>query len=123
MLLQKLGDSLSMLDGYNPVGYRVFYTGENCERSDSIQMRDTWWDKVISYFGGELLVNNAWSGSRVTKIPTYNGYEQLFPSGCSDERTSSLHINEVLPDVIVVYLGTNDWAYGVEVYDESHMIR
>lgn len=117
-----LGDSLSTLDGYNPAGYKVFYEGNICESSGIIQMRDTWWDKVISYFGGELLVNNAWSGSRVTKLPDYNGSMQLFPSGSSDERTSLLHINEVMPDVIIIYLGTNDWAYGVELYDETNIL-
>lgn len=29
-------------------------------------MNDTWWGKVIEFFGGELLVNNSWSGSCVT---------------------------------------------------------
>lgn len=105
-----LGDSISTLDGYNPKGYKVFYMDDNCVKSDVIEVEDTWWDKVIGFFGGELLVNNSWSGSRVTKLE-YN--EQLFPSGCSDERTSALHINDVRPDVILVYLGTNDWANGV----------
>lgn len=76
-------------------------------------MRDTWWGKVIDFFGGELLVNNSWSGSRVTRFPDS---EILFPSGCSDERTGRLHINNVKPDVIIVYLGTNDWAFGADKY-------
>lgn len=105
-----LGDSISTLDGYNPHGYNVFYSGENCIRSGVKNMKNTWWGKVIEYFGGELLVNNSWSGSRVTKLP---GNNSLFPSGCSDERTGSLHIRNVIPDVIIVYLGTNDWAQGV----------
>ena len=94
-----LGDSISTLEGYNPRGYNVFYTGENCVKSGVMQMEDTWWDKVIGFFGGELLVNNSWSGSRVTKLPSST---TLFPSGCSDERTSALHINDVKPDVIIV---------------------
>lgn len=104
-----LGDSISTLYGYNPKGYNVFYSGDNCEKSGVREMADTWWEQVISFFGGELLVNNSWSGSRVTKLPGRNG---LFPSACSDERTSSLHIDSVTPDVIIVYLGTNDWAFG-----------
>lgn len=104
------GDSMSTLDGYNPKGYKVFYSGDNSVKSGVIEMKDTWWNKVISFFGGELLRNNSWSGSRVTKLPNHEG---LFPSGCSDERTSLLHINDVKPDVIIVYLGTNDWAIGV----------
>ena len=64
-----LGDSISTLDGYNPKGYNVFYIGDNCVKSGVREMADTWWDKVIGFFGGELLVNNSWSGSRVTKLP------------------------------------------------------
>ena len=104
-----LGDSISTLEGYNPKGYNVFFTEENCQKAGICNMQDTWWGKVIDIFGGELLVNNSWSGSRVTKLPNR---ESLFPSGCSDERTSTLHINDVRPDVIIVYLGTNDWAFG-----------
>lgn len=106
-----LGDSISTLDGYNPLGYNLFYFGENCFRSGVREMKDTWWGKVIDFFGGELLVNNSWSGSRVTRLPDS---DSLFPSGCSDERTGNLHIRSVIPDVIIVYLGTNDWAYGAD---------
>lgn len=111
-----LGDSISTLDGYNPNGYNLFYSGDNCTKSDVNEMKDTWWGKVIDFFGGELLVNNSWSGSRVTKLPNQ---ESLFPSGCSEERTGNLHINTVNPDVIIVYLGTNDWANNVAFWPED----
>lgn len=114
-----LGDSISTLEGYNPKGYHLFYTGENCQRTLVKEYKDTWWGKVIDFFGGELLVNNSWSGSRVTKLPDS---DKLFPAGCSDERTSSLHINDTLPDVIIVYLGTNDWARGVEARIADHLL-
>lgn len=105
-----LGDSISTLEGYNPIGYKLFYTGDICEKAEVRDIGDTWWGKVIKHFGGELLVNNSWSGSRVTKLPNR---ERIFPSGCSDERTSALHDGSVMPDVIIVYMGTNDWAFGV----------
>lgn len=110
-----LGDSISTLESYNPKGYNLFYTGDACERTGVKDMKDTWWGKVIDYFGAELLVNNSWSGSRVTKLPQK---DKLFPSGCSDERTGGLHIGSVMPDVIIVYLGTNDWFYGAQVEEE-----
>lgn len=106
-----LGDSISTLDGYNPRGYNFFYSDENCSKTGVCDMADTWWGKAIDFFGGELLVNNSWSGSRVTQLPNS---DILFPSGCSDERTNGLHINTVSPDVVIVYLGTNDWARGAE---------
>lgn len=114
-----LGDSISTLAGYNPKGYKVFYNGENCEKSGVKEMENTWWGKVIDFFGGELLVNNSWSGSRVTRLPNS---EKLFPSGCSDERTEGLHIDNTKPDVIIIYLGTNDWAKGAEKHCVDYIL-
>lgn len=105
-----LGDSVSTLEGYNPLGHNLFFKGEVCAKSGVKNMSDTWWGQVIELLGAELLVNNSWSGSRVSKLPNT---QSLFPSGCSDERTGNLHIHNVKPDVIIVYLGTNDWGYGV----------
>lgn len=113
-----LGDSISTFEGYNPKGYNVFYKGETCVNSGVNEARDTWWKKVIEFFGGELLVNNSWSGSRVTSLPNQN---ELFPSGCSDERTSSLHIGKIMPDVIIVFLGVNDWASGARTGEETRI--
>lgn len=106
-----LGDSISTLKGYNPEGYSVFYEGINCVKSGVSAMEDTWWGKVVKHFGGELLVNNSWSGSQVAKVQNQFG---LFPSGCSDERTNGLHKGDKYPDVIIVYIGTNDWARAVQ---------
>lgn len=113
------GDSISTFDGFNPNGYKVFYAGDNCIKSGVAEVMDTWWEKVIGFFGGELLVNNSWSGSRVTKL---KDKDQIFPSGCSDERTAALHINDVKPDVILVYLGTNDWAFGAKTGNETRIL-
>lgn len=107
-----LGDSISTLRTYSPDGYRVFYIEENCEKSGVYEIRDTWWGKVIEHFGGMLLVNNSYSGSRVTKLPFWYS---LFPSGCSEKRTSSLHLADQNPDVIMIYLGFNDWANFVDI--------
>lgn len=106
-----LGDSISTLEGFNPEQYRVHYTGETCIFNNIHKMKDTWWGMVIDYLGAELLINNSYSGSRVTKIPDK---DSLFPSGCSDERTKGLHIGNEKPDIIIVFLGTNDWACGVK---------
>ena len=112
-----LGDSISTLQGYNPCGYNVFYEGTNCIRSGVHAYGDTWWGRVIDHFGGELLVNNSWSGSRVSMQP---GRGELFPSGCSEERTSGLHKGTTKPDVILLYLGTNDWGVGAGVHKPAY---
>lgn len=105
-----LGDSISTLEGFHPRGNPVFYDGACRERSGVWEMADTWWGKVIDFFGGELLVNDSWSGCRVAR-PV--GIAEDFPCGCSEKRTGRLHASAVQPDVILVYMGINDWGVGV----------
>lgn len=111
-----LGDSISTLAGFHPEGYKTHYVGNICASSGVFHMADTWWGKVIDFFGGELLVNNSWSGSRVTKYPNET---RLFPSACSDERTSALHFKDEKPDVILIYIGTNDWGFGAKTHEAA----
>ena len=90
-----LGDSISTLEGCHPQGYKVFFKDEICKRTGVVKETDTWWGKVICFFGGELLVNNSWSGSRVTMVPENS---ELFPSACSDGRVRALpHPNTSAP--------------------------
>ena len=108
-LFSILGDSISTLEGYSEPEDTAHYTGLRMFEADVFTPADTWWGQVISHLGGELLVNNSFSGSMVTKhknclIPSY---------GCSDERTSSLDRAGKMPDVIMVYMGTNDRGWGV----------
>ena len=105
-----LGDSACTLEGFNPRGSRVFYDAARREKSGVWEMEDTWWGKVIDFFGGELLVNDSCSGSRVTRPVDQ---QEQYPAGCSQRRTGNLHIGAVMPDVILVWMGWNDWAAGV----------
>lgn len=115
-----VGDSISTLEGSNPDGYNVFYYGERKDMADIHSPSDTWWGKVISHFGAKLLVNASWSGSWVAKLPDR---DELFPSGCSDERTSCLHRDGIMPDVIIVYLGTNDFMFGAPLTYKGNIQR
>lgn len=63
-----------------------------------------------------MLVDNAWSGSRAAPLP---GASERFPSGCSCHRAGGLHLGTKKPDVILIFLGVNDWANGVPVYPEK----
>jgi len=110
-----LGDSISTLEGFHPRGNQVFYDESCRERSGVWEMGDTWWGKVLEFFGGELLVNDSWSGCRVTRP---QGAKDAFPAGCSEKRTGKLHIGQVQPDVILVYMGINDWGAGVALEGE-----
>lgn len=96
----------------NPPGYNVYYGRQMAEYTGIESPKDTWWFKVVNFFRGKMLVNNSYSGSRVARLPKQ---ERHFPAGCSRERTSTLHTSMAVPDVIIVYMGTNDWLFGVEL--------
>lgn len=99
-----LGYSISTYVGYNPYGYAVYYKEDTLYDNDIESVDDTWWKQVIDALGGELCVNNSYSGSTV--VGTF------MPSACSQERCSNLH-DESNPNLILIYMGTND--RGLEV--------
>ncbi|MBQ8497903.1 MAG: hypothetical protein IJ489_10695 [Clostridia bacterium] len=101
-----LGDSISTLNGYTEPDYAAFYEGIVKFATNVFIPEDTWWGQVIERLGGFILVNNSFSGSTVTKR---KGYE-IESYGCSDERTSALSRDGVSPDVIMVFIGINDWG-------------
>ena len=104
-----LGDSISTLWGYTEPQDATFYDLYKRHELGILTPSDTWWGRVIELLGAQLLVNNSISGSTVVKIsPDAAG---LY--GCSDERTASLSRDGINPDVIMVFLGINDWGYGV----------
>ena len=97
-----LGDSISTYIGYNPRGYAVYYKEDKAYDNEINSVDDTWWKQVIDGLGGELCVNNSYSGSLVTGA--------FAPSACSAERCASLH-DETVPDIILIYMGTNDRGF------------
>lgn len=115
-----LGDSISALQGYIPSENNVFYDAEKCSKAGISSHRDMWWGRVIDYFEGKLVVNNSWSGSMVAKMPDR---EELYYSGCSDERAGGLHKENEMPDIIIVFLGANDWCQGVSPYFNGDIQR
>ncbi len=103
-----LGDSISTLEGDSIPSEACFYSLINRCQTQINEVHDTWWGIVINKLGGIVLVNNSYSGSTVSKTPIH-----LFPSfGCSMERTSSLSTLDKKPDVIIVFMGLNDWGSG-----------
>ena len=106
-----LGDSISTFKGWIPEGNAVYYTGSNCGMT-SVEF--TWWKRLINALEMELVVNNSWSGSRVAGNSA--------SAGCNT-RCTSLDVNGVDPDVIIVYLGINDFnnEVGLGSYDGKSM--
>ncbi len=99
-----IGDSISTLEGYIPSGHAVYYDAAHMEAANVHSVKDTWWGQVIAQLGGQLLANDSFSGSTAVIHPAcfVDSYT------CTDQRTSFLHKGEVNPDVIMIYMGTND---------------
>lgn len=104
-----LGDSISTLDGYNPPENAVFYDWGNKRLSGVYTPEDTWWGMVIDALGGKLLVNDSWSGSLVCRHPDC----EIESYGCSDSRTASLGNGSQTPDVVMVFMGLNDFGWAM----------
>ena len=107
--LSVLGDSISTFAGVsNAASYNstlaqnaVYYT----QGTMGISREDTWWQQICDLLGMELLVNNSWSGSCM--YMTGAGTKGAFHSRCVQ-----LHNRKnVQPDIIAIFLGTNDQDY------------
>lgn len=106
MYYSVFGDSISTFYNTVPEGYLVFYNRENAMRNGLAGVQDLWWHQVIRALGGELLVNAAYSGGRVSGSG--------FPAANAFERIEALHTDQ-MPDGILIYLGMNDYGYAVPV--------
>lgn len=103
-----LGDSISTYEGYNPPGYAVFYDRDMQIKNGLLSVDDAWWSVVLKAIGAALCANDSYFGSRVSG--------NAFPAGCYDERIRALKGKDGRnPDIIIVYLGYNDFGYGVPV--------
>ena len=110
-----VGDSVSTFEGYNPQGYAVFYDREMQARNELNSVYDTWWAKVNQALHAFLCVNNSYSGSKVSG--------GVFPAGESTERLSVLRTADHSPDIILIYLGFNDFGNGIEVRRPKRWFR
>ena len=69
-----IGDSYSTYGGMIPDGYAVYYSKEG--RGDpefmvtKMELKDTWWMRLMNATGATLAQNNSWSGSTLC----YTGY-------------------------------------------------
>lgn len=111
-----LGDSISTFGGVSnnanmnsTIGKNnVYYSGGTQTSTGVIWQNQTYWGKVIDKYGMELCVNNSTGSGKVSAdVDKGDGYERL--SGI--KRGTELHNNEGQePDIIIVYMGTNDLA-------------
>lgn len=92
-----LGDSITTFKGYIPSGNSNYYTGSNCGVTS---VNQCWWRRVCLRMGYELNTNNAWSGSRVTNTASTTSNAMA---------RATLLDNGMDPDVIIFYMGINDF--------------
>jgi len=113
-----LGDSISTFEGYSnndidtndTIGdNKIYYNGNNY----ITDVNDTWWMKTANKIGFEILVNNSWSGDRVTKRGQTRNVE------LHDNTGDNAGTN---PNIIIVYLGINDFRHNVtiNIFKESY---
>ncbi len=119
-----LGDSISTFSGYTtPDG--VFYDLFAMAMAELRGVEDTWWMRVIRGLDGVLDVNDSFSSTTVSNSDRYTPAGTAaaitdrfhrspnYLSGCSDHRTS--HLGH--PDIILIYMGTNDAGYGIPLHE------
>ena len=118
MVVSILGDSISTF--YDPSSkVNSYYSGENqfyyptySATIKSVEL--TWWYKLINNNSMKLGINNSWSGSCA--------YGSIPSAGVNDSRINTITENGN-PDVVIIYLGTNDCAGGYSVENFGSAIR
>lgn len=119
--LSILGDSMSTFGGYIPSSYPYHYPRENAAAEDVQIVSDTWWWKLMNALGMTLNINNSYSGSKVTN--TFNTGYIIGDQETADEtagcktRCMNLRLGSEDPDVIIIWMGINDFNTEVELGD------
>ncbi len=110
--LAVLGDSISSFIGMIPNGQAHYYYPERTGNLPVSSYAGMYWEKVCSALRMARGVINGWASSRVTAThASYADPEICAQAGCLD-RAKALGVS---PDVIIVYLGTNDFRNGVPI--------
>lgn len=111
--LSILGDSISTYENWIPYGYNNFYPASG----DVKDINDTWWIRMFDETGMKLCGNASSSGSTCAGDSTDAENPQV---GCSDFRITDLSDkNGAYPDIIVVFMGTNDLLTGIPLGDND----
>lgn len=104
-----LGDSITTFEGYsNNVKYNSTI-GNNAVwyNASKLNVNETYWKQTVDDFELDLVVNNSWSGSQCSGTGE---------SAACNTRATQLHdASGKEPEIIVVYIGINDFDGGVAV--------
>lgn len=113
--LSVLGDSISTFETWIPEGYNCFYP----ENGELTSVEQTWWKMVLNDMEMELCANASSAGSTCVgdSLSTDNS-----KYGCSDFRMADLMGKSgEYPDIIIVYMGTNDFLVSIPLGDNDGM--
>ena len=108
--LSILGDSISTFNGINNDASANATIANNvkCYPYGDVQdYRYTYWGRLIGDTEMKLCVNNSWSGSHVVGTLNSN-YASGYKDNMYDRSTELDRDSGEIPDVIFVYMGTND---------------
>lgn len=108
-----IGDSISTYEGYIPEGFSAFYPYPTADVST---VHKTWWMQVINKLGGSLFVNNSYSG---TCVATASKYSTRYKT-----RLNYCLLNNIAPDIIIIYMGSNDCAskyVNLDDFDQAYL--
>ena len=100
-----IGDSISTFNGYMPSGYASHYPRETIT-----DVSQTWWHLLCKETGASLLTNASMTGSYVTGDST-SQTDAL--AACSDKRIADLANSGSTPDIVICFIGINDFAQNV----------
>ena len=111
--LSIFGDSISTYEGYIPEGFAVFFP----RQGEVTDVSQTWWMQLLDDTGMELCANDSSAGS------TCVGFSMSVDDpkyGCGGYRISELAGEQgKIPDVIIIYMGTNDLLNSVPLGDND----
>lgn len=96
-----LGDSITTYAEIIPEGFPTYYP---C--GDVNDISKTWWNIALNQAKLNLLMNNSYSGSYVSQGDMY---------GASEQRIALLSKDNIDPDVVVIYMGTNDLTHNIKL--------
>ncbi len=102
-----LGDSYSTFENYIPSGNASWYATTPWEnRTDVIDVKQTWWWQLINEGGYILGINDSYSGATVS-YTGYNGEDY-------SDRSFITRLNRIVPsDILLIFGATNDsWTDG-----------
>lgn len=103
MYISFFGDSITTYSGFIPENFATYYPTPGCD-VDSVDK--TWWHISATKAGYKILTNNSYSGTLVSSGANL---------GNNYERISYLGKDGIDPDIVVIFMGTNDLTRSVNV--------